>query len=82
MENMISTHDYVSDISDAQKQYCDDLREGFRALEQLILSHPAAADRNFTARCLATARTHLEIACMYALKGTVFEGKEVIGYGA
>lgn len=78
---MLSTHDYVGDISDEQKAYCEKVREAFKLVEAVILEHPSNMDRDFSARCLALARTKLEEACMYTIKATVFHGKEVVGYG-
>lgn len=78
-EPMISTHDYVSDITDEQKAACEKVREACKLVEQVILER-FTKDRGFHNRCYAEARTHLEAACMYAIKGIVFEGKEVIGY--
>lgn len=80
-KTMISTHDYVGDITDEQKAYCEKLREAFKLVESVIMEHPANKERNFSSRCFAMARTHCEQASMYAIKGTVFDGKEVYGYG-
>lgn len=81
--NMLSTHDYVSgdQVSDEAKTYCEKVREAFKLVESVLLEHPANLSRDFSARCFALARTHLETACMYSIKGIVFDGKEVYGYG-
>lgn len=79
---MISTHDYVGNPTDEQKAFCEKIREAFKAVESVIPDYTEVVDRTFSRRCFLLARTHLEIAAMYSIKGVVFEGKEVKGYGA
>jgi len=74
---MISTHDYVSDITDEQKYSCEIARNLFKEVEKLIKALPCHGKRSFSDRCTAIAETHLEIACMYTIKAIAFDGKEV-----
>lgn len=77
MSEKMSTHDYIGKLTPEMQDTCDATREYFRIIENFILALPGIGSRSFSDRCYSLARTKLEEACMFAIKGIVFEGKEV-----
>jgi hypothetical protein len=74
---MISTHDYITDVTPEQAKLCELTRTKFKEIETLFRDFPFSGDRTFSDRCLNKAKTDLETACMFAIKGIVFAGKDV-----